>query len=214
MNREANISKNVVGSNLKPWLSIWVKPRKTIRYVIQNSSFKMLFILAILSGIATFLNFAYNSDLSDRLSVTAGEVLLYSFILGPILGMLFWYLLSAIYKGIGKLFGGEAMFKELQYAVAWSNVPLIFSLLLWIPQISVLGEWTFSAEVPWLSMPSLIMIIIISVIELILSIWYFVVIVKAVAEVHQFSAWKGLAVVLISTLIVFLFLFLFIFFAL
>lgn len=44
-------------------------------------------------------------------------------------------------------------------------------------------------------------------IQLVMALWSFILLVKTTAEVHRFSAWRGLATVLIPGIVIFVLLF-------
>lgn len=191
---------------LNPWLTIWTQPRKIIRNINEHYSHKVLFLLAALGGISTYLDFAALSNLGDKANASAGGIIIVGLALGPVLGIILWILSSAIYSQVGKLFGGNASFRDMQIAIAWANVPLIISLLLWIPDLSIMGDGAFSEYVSPVNPFGVFLIGITSLLEIVFGIWYFFIIIKVVAEAHQFSTWKGLLVTIIPGILILVFL--------
>ncbi|MDQ8734132.1 hypothetical protein [Paenibacillus sp. LHD-38] len=65
------------------------------------------------------------------------------------------------------------------------------------------GQEMFTYETPRIDSSVLltVLLLFLGLIELIFSVWSFIIFVKAVAEVHQFSAWKSLGSMLIPALI-------------
>lgn len=177
---------------ITPLLHIWTKPRLTIRYILESKKFAWVFLLISLAGISTVLDGASSVNIADKVSTDIGGILFFSLLLGPFFGLVIWLFSGLLYWGIGKAFGGTATFKEMLKATAWANIPIIISLLLWIPDIQVFKLGAFSAFPPPISPGEGGIIIVSSILEMILSIWYIIILIKAIAEAHQFSSWKAL----------------------
>jgi hypothetical protein len=98
-----------------------------------------------------------------------------------------------------RLFGGQANSKEVRAALAWSSVPLLATIPLWMIRLALLGRELFTFNKPSLtSHPTLAYSFAATAIpEVILSIWWMVVTVKALGEVQRFSAWKALSSMLL-----------------
>lgn len=205
MNQHAETAPVKSNGTLNPWFSIWIRPRQTIRQLTNESKFGWLLLLACLGGISYFLDTASTSNLGDRANASAGGIVLIGLFVGPFIGLIGWQLFSAICFGIGKLFGGEATLKETQYAVAWASVPLVFSLLIWIPDLAIMGDGAFSESVSAVNPFGATIVFFTAFLEIIIGIWYVVILVKAIAEVNQFSAWKGLAVIVLPVLFLLVF---------
>lgn len=175
-----------------PLVKIWTKPRLSIRYILENKKFAWVFLLVSLAGMSTVLDAASSANIADRVNTSVGGIFFFSLLLGPILGLAIWVLSGLLYWGIGKIFSGTATFKGVLKATAWANIPIILSLLLWIPDIQVFKLGAFSAFPPPISPGEGGIIIVSSILEMVLSIWYIIILIKAIAEAHQFSSWKAL----------------------
>jgi hypothetical protein len=181
-----------------PWLSIWIRPRATIRRILDTDPTRYVLILAGLTGVARALTRATRRNAGDVLSLPA--ILGFALILGPVGGIFLLYLIAALVASTGKLFGGVGKASEIRTAIAWGGVPALFGSLLWIPQIALIGDEIFKENTPRLtSSTGLVTFLIASAaIELIASLWSFVTIVKCVGEAHRFSAWRALGSLLLS----------------
>lgn len=191
-----------IEKKMNPWFTMWVYPRKTTRYVIENSKMTSVILLAMLSGVGSALNTASNRDLGEITSTST--IIFISFIFGPLLGLLGWFIFSFISYIVGKWFGGSGSMKELQKAIAWAYVPLVWSLLFWIPELAIMGDAMFQSVEVDIGVGQAIILLILALLELTICIWYIVSNIKAISEAHRFSAWKGLLTVLLpSSIIVF-----------
>ncbi|MEW4329146.1 Yip1 family protein [Rossellomorea marisflavi] len=182
---------------VNPWLTIWVKPRTTIRYILNHKFLGFAFLLTILAGIGNTLDQASSEDVLDYLDIGLPLLLLGGVILGAISGIIGWFLTTLVAWGVGKIFKGKATYKELLIATAWANIPLIIALFIWVPDLMVMGEGAFQSDYVVSSTFGVIYLSLSFLIQLILLGWYFFILIKAVSETHRFSSWHGLCTLLI-----------------
>jgi len=65
--------------------------------------------------------------------------LLIAIILSPLWGYIIFSISSYFIYFSGKWISGEAKYKEVRSAIAWSNVPMIGNIILWIGLFIVFG---------------------------------------------------------------------------
>ena len=184
------------------FLSIWLKPRETIRAIIETNPTKYVLLFAMLVGVGQALDRASSRNLGDSISLIG--ILAICIILGPIGGIVSLYIGGALYRWSGSWIGGKANEEEVRAAIAWSSVPTIFAMILWIPELLIFGEEMFTSSTPRMDANPLLAILLLgfSVIEIIVAIWALVVLLKSLGEVHQFSAWKALGAVILGSLVI------------
>ena len=188
---------------LSPFLSIWIKPRETIRKIVDTDPTKYVTVLAMLAGIGQALDRASSRNMGDSLPLIA--LLGLCLIFGPSGGSISLYIGGALYRWSGSWLGGQASSEEVRAAIAWSSVPIIFTLPLWIPELLLFGEEMFTKATPKLNANPLLGIVLLGfvAVEVIVGIWAFVVFMKGLGEVQKFSAWKALGSVILGTLVIF-----------
>ncbi|MFT9493970.1 Yip1 family protein [Anaerosolibacter sp.] len=193
---------NIYTETLNPWISIWTKPRATIRQILDSKSQAYINILAMVGGIATALDKASEKNYGDTNGVFS--ILIMAIFGGAIGGLITLYIGSALIYWTGKWIGGQGEYDEIKVAAAWANVPLIWGLLLWIPTIALYGSAYFSSGLADLgySMGLSIFAIILSIIAVILGVWSFIIQLKCLGEAQRFSAWKALGNMILSFLII------------
>jgi len=189
----------------KPLISaiyfIWWKPRITIRRIVDTNPKYGVIILACLSGIARFLDQANERSLGDEMSLE--WILLCAIFVGAIGGCFSLLLSSIFFKWTGSWFGGKATAQEIRAAVAWSSIPNVLTLVLYCLLILLSGKAWFISSTGQ-SNPLLLGAMILFLLPfgfLILGLRIFLL-VKCLAEVHRFSAWKGLFTVITSSIII------------
>ncbi|OGW16962.1 MAG: hypothetical protein A2X56_04130 [Nitrospirae bacterium GWC2_57_13] len=191
-------------SYLNPWLSIWTRPRYTMRQVLETDPARLVLVLAMLGGLSQALDNASLFSLGDKLSTAAVFAVCAMF--GPISGLITLYLSGLVLSWTGTWLGGQAGQAEVRSAVAWSNIPIIWALLLWVPEYLLFGRELFTSETPILdeSLSLSFTVIGFYLVEIVMAFWALIVYLKCLGEAHRFSAWKALATTSIAALIVIL----------
>jgi hypothetical protein len=185
--------------NNNPWFSIWTEPRATMRRILDTDPEYMVFLLGILLGVADSIGRLYARNSGDMFTIPAIFVL--GAIMGPIGGLTVLYGASALLKLTGKLLGGgQGTYTHIRAAFAWSSVPLIWGVFLWLPGAALFGEELFTKETPRIDSSVILSITsgFFGVLQVVLFFWSFIVFLKCLAEAQRFSAWKALFNVLLS----------------
>lgn len=186
-----------------PWLKIWVSPRATIRQYLDSSDpSRHMLVLALLGGIVNALNNASAENYLDKLPV--GTLIFVVLLGGMISGVIGLYLGAFLLRWSGSWFGGTGTSEDIRVAITRGlYVPLLLTSFIWIPQLLLFGQEMFTYETPRIDSSALltVLLLFLGLIELVFSVWSFIIFVKAVAEAHQFSAWKSLGSMLLPALI-------------
>jgi hypothetical protein len=140
------VSNILIEEYLNPWISIWIKPRKTIRYIVSRDPEHYFFPLAIAYGIVTSLNRASSKNMGDHLGMW--EIFLICLIAGAIGGIISVYISGVLIHWIGEKLGGKGSQEEIRAALVWGNLPLIFSSIFWIPELAIFGSEMFTSNTP------------------------------------------------------------------
>jgi len=191
----------VQAKSLNPWFSIWIKPRETIRWIVDTDPTRQVILLAALGGIAQSLDRAAGRSAGDILSIPV--IFLLVLFGGSIGGVISLYIGGAILSWTGSWFGGEATSEEVRAALAWSSVPGIWALLLWIPELILFREEIFLTVTPRIDASPLLLFLLLgfAVVEAAIGIWSIIIFLKCIGEVHRFSAWKALGAVIVPGLV-------------
>ena len=128
---------------LVPWVSIWTRPRASLRQVLDGDPRRAVFRLAALGGVAGALKLASTSGFGE--SHAASIVLAVCLPGGAVGGILLLFVLTSLVGVAGRWLGGQGHMPEVMAALAWSYVPAIWGLALWLPRAALLGEETFQS---------------------------------------------------------------------
>lgn len=193
----------IIEENLNPWISIWTKPRKTIRYIVSRDPEQFFFPLAIAYGIVTSLNRASSKSMGDDLPIWG--IILLCIIIGGIGGIISIYISGALIHWTGEKLGGKGSHEEIRAALVWGNIPAIFCSILWIPEFAIFGSEMFTTKTPHIdsSLGLGLLLIAFSIIEISIAvIWNAIVLFKCLGEVQEFSAWKAFGNMLLAMLVI------------
>jgi hypothetical protein len=195
-------TKGIDLSRENPFLTIWTRPRATIRAIVDTDPTYRVLALTSASGIVGALNNAAQRNAGDRLPVSA--ILGMAIVVGPIGGLIGLYV-GAWFLGLsGRWLGGRADSEDIRSALAWSAVPTLVVIPIWIIQLAVFGHEMFTSAMPSVEANPLLYIVVIAtaVAETVLAIWSFVIVLKTLGEVQGFSAWRAFGSMLLITLII------------
>jgi len=187
---------------LNPWFMMFVRPRQTMRQILDCDPTRLVVVLAMLGGVLTVLDRASIQSMGDRMSVSS--ILAMAIPVGVIVGLIMLYLGGAIIQWTGSWFGGRASAAEVRTALAWGRMPFYAAGLLWLPYFAFFGGEVFMSEMPSVeAQPWLFLVLInLAVLEVGLGIWGLITLVLAVAEAHRFPAWNSLGSVVLGMVLI------------
>jgi membrane protein DedA with SNARE-associated domain len=187
------------GEPLNPWLSIWTRPRATMRQILDTNPRAWVHRLAILGGIGEFIG-THIPDSPPMPHLSPGEMLAMKCLLGILGGLIGLYVGSFIVWMTGRWIGGQGTFVQVRAAAAWPNVLTIWAALLWLPLLAYLGLEGVNVSPESFFDDSVGMMLFAPVLALgaVVVFWRLVVFLKCLAEAHRFSAWHALGATLIG----------------
>lgn len=190
------------GLSLNPFTNVWTKPRETLQAILNFNPNYLVLLLSAIYGLKQGLDISALSVLGDNYPLWA--ILLGVIILGPIIGIASLYLGSWLLVWTGKWIQGQSSYQTMRTALAWSYVPSLINLGLIIITLPFFGIEVFTSTTPSLyaSNSLLVLLIVISSLDLLLSIWMFVISIIMISEAQQFSVWKALGNILLAMLVV------------
>lgn len=185
----------------RPWLSIWTRPRATIRYLVAAQPTRYVLLLALISGLYQNLNGMNEQYLAQGFETW--HLVVIAVLGAPITGWLGLYLSAAVLRWTGSWLDGRANVVSLRCAVAWAGIPAIPLLLCVIAQLVLLGDESFLSSPASLNESTSLWTINagIDLIKLALTLWWTVILIKSIAQVQGFSAWRSLGNGLLSVVV-------------
>jgi Yip1 domain len=179
-------------SRHNPLLTIWTRPRDTIRAIVEKDPHRHVITLSMAWGFVQTLEWAIASRAPDV--VPLQMILGLDLILGPLIGLIGLGVLVWSLGLTGRWLGGKATQDELRAAIAWSAVPILAAIPYVLMELMPYAREGIKEQVmPSESQPALRLILMAcGFVRLILGMWSFVLLLKCVGEVHRFSAWAAL----------------------
>ncbi len=183
-------------SKVNPFLSTWMHPKQTARYMIDAKSIGYAILIMSIAYIGAMLTGLIDSDF--LLNVSPWIIVLFCVILAPISAIIGTAFSTLIFWLVGKLFKGSATFSEMFKGLSLAGVPFIALIpfyLIWLfTSPESLMDANYMESAPWIFWPSILM-------TAVTSIWSMVITVGVVAEAHRFSNWKAFFTVLIPSIV-------------
>ncbi|WP_234447802.1 YIP1 family protein [Viridibacillus soli] len=184
---------------IQPFFSIWLNPKKTVRFVLEEKSIGYAIMFAILSGIAGSFIGILDTELYPMLPIW-GIVLLCT-LLGPIFGLLSVSVSSLVIWLFGKLFGGQATYKEMFKGLSIGGIPEIWLFPFMFIWMAFSPVTYFKNDIVPGDVSFTIIAVVASIASIVIGIWQIVINVAIVSEVHRFSTWRAVLTIFIPGLI-------------
>jgi hypothetical protein len=190
-------------AHLNPWLSIWTQPRATMRQILDTNPRRLVHVLAILGALCRELG-SNVPPIGPLAHLPLSAVVAYKVCGSVIGGLIGLYLGSAVLTMTGRWLGGGGSFVAVRAAAAWSNIPLIWGGLLWLPMLGYLGveALNFDPKLLFEDPGGFLLMLPIGFVAAVVGIWYIVIALKCLAEAHGFSAWQAVGAFVIGVLVI------------
>ncbi|KAA0548494.1 YIP1 family protein [Bacillus sp. BGMRC 2118] len=192
-------TQNQNSTTTNPWISIWTKPRATLRENVGKNHTLLIFLI-IVGSLAETMNRASGNSARD--SVTSGTLILLLIFATIVGSLIYYFIVPSLLAWTGRMVGGRGNTGRVRYAVAFSFIPLVIQLLvIWVPSLFLYGMENFQ-NVTLKIDEDIALLLGFGVIEIILIIWSGIIFVKCLGEAHEFSVWKAILSVVIAFFIV------------
>ncbi len=179
-----------------PWVKIWTSPKMTIREIVAKNPNHRLVAFCFIYGLAWCLSMAQTLALGHYYSIVA--LLVASSLIAVPIGYILISITTGFFWLAGKVFGGSSPYESIRTVIAWSNVPTLLSLVIWVLLMIRYGSDIFITSTPDLN--SAISIADIAVIlQTIAGVWGLVIVVAGMAEVQKFSNWRAFGSLIIAS---------------
>lgn len=192
------------GKEMNPWRSIWFRPQKTIASIVKKDPERLVPDLAVFGGVISALNGAFESKLGDNYGVIG--IVFVSICFGAIFGLLALYIFSALIHWTGKWLNGKAPIEHIRSALSWSNVPIIWTLIFWIIAIAIFQKELFQSDIPTIKSHFFLAFIyaIFFLWLIVVQWWTFLIFLRCLGQVQNFSIWKSILNVILPFVIIFI----------
>ena len=170
-------------------LSIAVKPRDTIRYVLTTKKLSYFIFVGIIGVFASNLVSFIGSEFTGQ--YTLGDIVYSTFLFSLILYFLSTVLSAGVLTLSAKAFGGIGKFKEMFRMISVTMIPYIWVLPVLLFWMQFAPQSFFTISYMETSLGDLILQFVCGTLIIISSIWTYVITVIGISEVHRISKWKA-----------------------
>lgn len=183
------VNKHIRERARKAWWRMLFRPRDTLRARLRATRSRPWLLLGALVGLAQVCNAPF---LYAGAGAGARDAIAWIAVVGPVAGWVLALALGLLLSRLGRLlFRGTGDPSTLRLAFLWGCLPLVYSLLLWIPLILVAWgpDWiqALAAVRPFVAG---------------FVIWTAWTLSQAVAEAHEIRGVQGFALVVLAFSIV------------
>ncbi len=185
----------------KPWLSMWTRPRATIQALLEERPQRNLLLLAWVYGFSALLGVFQAIPLA--LAIGLIPMVLVAAVLAPLWGYIAFAIWTSVYYLIGKLFRGQSTINQVRFSSAWSCVPFLGNVVLWLVLILFFGKIIFlnSGDQILLSNTKALVLSLIFLGKVVFSIWALVIFVQALSQIEKFSTLRAVGTFLLGAVI-------------
>ncbi|MBM3191518.1 MAG: hypothetical protein FJZ63_02535 [Chlamydiae bacterium] len=181
---------------VNPWWEMWIKPKATLRSILDTNCRHGFFQICFLVGLVQLLRLFQYFSLATSLPLWG--ILALALILAVPCGFVSLNLSTLFIYLTGKLFKGKGSYYEVRAAVTWPNVTAIFSLIfIGVLVLTFQGDFFYRKfiETPFL------LSTIVFFLDVVLGIWNIVLLVLALSEAQGFSGGRSVLNLLLATII-------------
>jgi hypothetical protein len=182
-----------------PWFRIWIRPRQTLRQIIESDPRRHVILLAATTGIF----FALGTTPFEKLVARPDLVMQFGtrWISQPVMAIIALFVFAKLLSWTGRWVGGSAPTVHLRAAIAWPSLWLIAAGVAWLAERALFVDSVRSPlmldrgnfELLKLAMDG---------VRYALLFGFLSQLVRCVAEVQGFAPWKGLLNVALASLVV------------
>jgi hypothetical protein len=175
---------------------MFTAPSETIKAIIEYNPKYGFFQLASIFFLQSFffvvtrhsINLPFNYFLS----------IIIALIISPFLGAVIFYINSYFLYLTGKLLKSDAKFSDVLASYAWSKIPVVIDLIMW------LTLFIFIKDPKFFNYSSSVSIIFVDIISISTSIWSFCLLVLSLKTVCKFSTIKAIFNIFLAFLLLFI----------
>ena len=170
-------------------LSIAVKPRDTIRYVLMTKKLPYFFAIGIFgmftSNLISFFGTKYIGE------YTLGNIVYSAFMSSVVLYFLSTLLSATVLTISARIFGGKGKFKPMFRMISMTMVPYIWILPITLFWMQFAPQSFFEIAYIDTTLSDFILQFVCGAFILIATIWTYVLTIIGISVVHQISKWKA-----------------------
>lgn len=183
------IEQNTVVDDRHAILSIALKPRETIRYVLTTKSLSYFIFIGLIGVFASNLISFVGTKFTGE--YTLGAIVYSTFLSSFIVYFLSTFIGAGVLTLFAKLFGGVGKFKQMFRMISMTMVPYIWILPMILFWMQFAPQSFFNIAYMPPQMSDLLLQFVCWTFIVIVTVWVCVLTIVGTSEVHKISKWKA-----------------------
>ena len=183
------IEQNTVADDHHAILSIALKPRETIRYVLTTKNLAYFIFIGIVGMFASNLISFVGTKFTGE--YTLGDIVYSTFLSSFLMYFLSTFLSAGVLTVSAKVFGGVGTFKNMFRMISVTMVPYIWILPIILFWMQFAPQSFFDIAYMPPEMSDLLLQFVCGTFIIIASVWTYVLTVVGISEVHKISKWNA-----------------------
>jgi signal peptidase I len=176
-------------SELNPFVSVWLRPRKTIEHIVATQPTRWVLVLTAIGGMSAQLTQLIAYRISDWRIVLIGAVG------GAAFGVLNLWIASYVIAWLGRMMRGRGSAQAVRAALAWGQLPIIAGV---IAMAVLVGAAEAIAANPVVSR---LLLAAASSVAAAGVVWLLVVQLLMISRVEQFGFWRTITVYVLGGIV-------------
>lgn len=182
---------------MNPWISIWTKPKATMNEIVAENPNRSLWALAWIYGFCSLMNLFQSMALGNSMGMAG--IFILAALFAPFWGYINFSVWSYLVFIVGKCLKGRGSFKAVRAAYAWSVVPIIINVPLWLLMAVLFGHQLFvNFQTVVMTQAQTFFVFCLFVLKVVLSVWSLVIYLNGLAAVQSFSVLRSISNVVLS----------------
>jgi len=183
---------------MNPFLTIWSRPKETLRYILEEKSLKYGIMLTVLGSLANSVMAFSDSGIFGDLPLAAILAIIIG--LAIVSGLIGWGFMTLVYTLVGKMLGGNGTMRQVGKIVGSSGLPGIWLAPINVLMLIVYGKDLFAAPVGFeLTVLPIAVYLIYNLLMLGLGVYVIVIQSMGLGLAHGFSSLRGFGAIAIVT---------------
>lgn len=170
-------------------LSIAVKPRDTIRYVLVTKKLPYFFVVGIFGMFTSNLISFFGTKFTGKYSL--GDIVYSALMSSIVFYFLSTFLSAFILTASGRIFGGKGKFRTMFRMISMTMVPYIWVLPITLFWMQFAPQSFFEIAYIDMTLSDMIIQFVCGAIILIATIWTYVLTIIGISVVHKISKWRA-----------------------
>jgi hypothetical protein len=202
MNKLENGQEKTIIIEKDVFIKIITSPREAFRFINDYKYEKHLYILLCFGGIVRAFDRATSKNMGDHFSILA--IILICIFSGGLFGWISYYIYASLMSWCGGWFNARGNPKSILRILAYALFPSILGLVILIPQILIYGNEIFKSQtdIDATDLINFSVFYALIFIEVMLSIWSFILIIIGISEVQKLSIGKSILIVLLPAVLI------------